>query len=338
MKIREAAQTSSANPTASRSTKFLAAGLAVLLAFCAGAVRGQSTAVFTNYHSWSNAVSLKNGTVETLIVPAIGRVQQFRFVGDTDGAFWEDPATLGKLPTRRYQFFGGDRAWPSPQAVWGWPPPTGFDGSADTVSFTNGIVTLVTPVDRSFGIRTTRIIELLPGKPVMRIRTIFERTAESTRTNALGIWVDCMGAVSSASRCYVPVASPSIFTNGYTIIHSPYFPADLPAGFSNANGFVSFVPDGKEHKLGFDGGTVILVGTNLSLRLDAPRVAGADYPDDNSSTEVYTSQSADFELELMGPLGLLPVGSKMEYVTTYTLFHRTESSTDSEAQKVLSWH
>ncbi len=35
--------------------------------------------------------------------------------------------------------------------------------AVNTVSFTNGIVTLVTPVDATYGIRTTRIIELVPN-------------------------------------------------------------------------------------------------------------------------------------------------------------------------------
>ena len=294
-----------------------------------------STAVFTNYHSWSNAVSLNNGVVEALIVPTIGRVQQFRFLGDTNGVFWEDPATLGQSPSRGYKFFGGDRAWPSPQAAWGWPPPRGFDGSTNEVSFTNGVVTLTTPVDARFGIRSTRTIELLPSRPVMQIRTTFERVSSSTRTNDLGIWIDCMAVTPGNSRCYVPVPSPSIFSDGYTTNGSTYFTADLPAGFKHSGGLISFEADGKHHKLGFDGGTLVIVGPDHSLRLDAPRVSGASYPDGNSSTEVYTADGY-FELELLGPLAQLPVGGKMEYITVYNLFRRTETTTDAEAQKVLS--
>ncbi|HEX5397533.1 MAG TPA: hypothetical protein VFY06_00600, partial [Verrucomicrobiae bacterium] len=79
-----------------------------------------------------------------------------------------------------------------------------------------------------------------------------------------------------------------------------------------------------------------LVGPDLSLRVDAPRVPGATYPDGNSSTEVYTAGSNYFELEMLGPLKDLPVGGKMEFVTTYTLFHRTESTPNAEAQKILA--
>src|SRR5450631_4110658 len=146
------------------ANKHWTSGIVLLLWLAAASVQGQSvsapvTAVVTNYHGWDNAVSLNNGVVEAIIVPTVGRVQQFRFAGDTNGALWENPRTLGRAPTGSgfYPKFGGDKAWPSPQSEWGWPPPKGFDGTVNTVSFTNGIVTLVTPVDAVYGIRTTRI-------------------------------------------------------------------------------------------------------------------------------------------------------------------------------------
>ena len=142
--------------------------------------------------------------------------------------------------------------------------------------------------------------------------------------------------MTSDSRCYVPVPSSSIFSNGYTKTGSAQFTAALPAGFTNANGLISFGPDSANHKVGFDSGTLALVGPSLALRVDAPRVPGATYPDGNSSTEVYTAKSDYFELEMLGPLAALPVGGKIEFVTTYSLYRRTEATTDAEAQKILS--
>ena len=287
-------------------------------------VNAPNPAVSTNYHSWNNVISVNNGLVEALIVPTNGRVQQFRFLGDTTGALWENSALHGQAPSGYYPNFGGDKAWPSPQSVWNWPPPKGFDGSSDTVSFTNGIVTLVTPVDSTYSIQTTRIIELLFNEPVMRIRTIFKRTATSTKTN-LGVWIDCQTTITNTSRCYVPVPSPSIFPSGYTTNGSTYFTATLPAVLTNTNGVISFGSDNNTHKLGFDGGTIVLVGTNESLRVDAPRVAGATYPDGGSSTEVYTDYTNYFELELLGPMTNLSVGGQIEYDTFYSLFRRTRT-------------
>src|SRR5881296_1847534 len=54
--------------------------------------------VRTNYHGWENSILVSNGRIEAVIVPAIGRVLQFRLAGEKDGPFWENPALFGKAP------------------------------------------------------------------------------------------------------------------------------------------------------------------------------------------------------------------------------------------------
>jgi hypothetical protein len=303
-------------------------------------VKSPDNPAIINYHSWSNAVSLNNGIVEVMVVPSTGRVQQFRFVGDTNGVFWENGAFYGRSASGFYRNFGGDKAWPSPQADWNWPPPRGFDGNTYAASCTNGIVTLTSSVDQNYGIRVTRNIGLVSNQPVMLVKTVFERTSATPRMEKeLGIWIDCQAAVNSESRCYVPVPASSIFPTGYTTNGSSIYTTSLPGGFAHANGLISFGRDPHAyHKLGFDSGTLVLVGPNLSLRIDAPRVALANYPDGNSSTEVYTGGGADsyFELEMMGPLAKLAVGGQLEFVTVYSIYRRSESTSDAEARKVLS--
>jgi hypothetical protein len=303
-------------------------------------VNAPNTAVVTNYNGWKNAVLLNNGIVETVIVPAAGRVLQFRFLGSTNGPFWENRNLYGRTANssswNTEGSFGGDKAWPSPQSDWVWPPPLGFDGSSNAFSINHGVVTLVTPTNTIYAIRTSRVIELAFDEPVMRITTIFERTAPTSWTNKpVGIWV--VTQAQDPVGCYVPVPSPSIFTNGYVQLGS-----GMPAQFRNTNGLISFIRDkGSDHKLGFDAGVIVWVGTNVSLRIEAPRLAGLDksaYPDKGSSTEIYTypSPTAPYvELELLGPLAKLQVGARMEFVTTYTLFSRTETKPDDEARKVL---
>ncbi len=182
-------------------------------------VNAPNTATITNYHGWTNAILLNNGWVETIVVPAAGRVLQFRFAGATSGPFWENPALFGRAANANIWntkgAFGGDKAWPSPQSDWNWPPPVGFDGSTNVFSVSNGVVTLVTPVDNTYKIRTTRIIELGFGEPVMRIKTIFERTTATSKTNnPIGVWV--ISQTQDPVRCYVPVPTPSLFSQGYT--------------------------------------------------------------------------------------------------------------------------
>jgi hypothetical protein len=301
-------------------------------------VNRPNAVVVTNYFGWTNAVLLNNAIVEAVIIPAAGRVLQFRLLGSTNGPFWENESLYGRSATpsswNTSGSFGGDKAWPSPQSDWGWPPPSGFDGSTNAVSLSNGVVTLVTPVDATYQIRTTRVIELGFDEPVMRIRTIFERTAATARTNnSLGVWV--ITQLRDPVRCFVPVPSPSIFPSGYTQLGT-----GLPTQFQQTNGFISFTRDrSASHKLGFDAGTLIWIGTNLTLRIDAPRVPGlpkASYPDNGSSTEIYTSSGTPYvEHEFLGPLSLLPNGGRMEFVTTYILFQRVEADPEAEARRVL---
>ncbi len=302
------------------------------------------------YHSWSNVVSVNNGIVEAIIVPTIGRVQQFRFLGDTNNpAFFEDSTLFGQSPSSTtYKGWGADKAWPAPQNSWSptWPPAN-FDRMTNAVTLSNGIVTMQSQVDSRFGIRTTRIVELLFSEPTMRIRTIFERMAtpspSSLLNSNLAVWIDCQVNVSTNSRVYVPVPSPSIFANGYTLTGDAFFGPTLPPSYAQSNGVISFGPDtAASHKVGFDSGMMVLVGTNISLRIDAPRVPGATYTAGGCSVEVYTAQysasSPFFELESLSPAPPMAVGDTREFVTTYSLFHRSQPTTDVEAQQILQWH
>ena len=304
-------------------------------------VNAPNRAVVTNYNGWTNAVLLNNGLVEAVIVPNAGRVLQFRFLGATNGPFWENLTMYGQSATpsswNTPGAFGGDKAWPSPQSDWGWPPPAGFDGSPNLVEITNGVVVLTNSVDSAYQVRTTRIVELAFDEPVMRITTVFDRVAATARTNNLvGIWT--IAQVQDPVRCFVPVRSQSVFAAGYHQLGT-----GLPAQFQNTNGLISFGRDPiASHKLGFDADSLVWVGTNLSLRIDAPRVPGSaitSYPDGGCNTEVYTNpgtNAAYVELECLGPLSLLPVGAQIQFQATYTLFNRTESDPEAEARKILN--
>jgi hypothetical protein len=320
----------------------LSAVLASLLALSPqtanGDQNGPISITVVNYHGWTNAVVLNNGLVEAVIVPDAGRVIQFRFTGDASGPFWENTNLFGATSTatnwNTEGSFGGDKSWPSPQSDWNWPPPSGFDGSPNQYSISNGTVTLTTPVDATYKIVTTRIIELAADKPVMRIKTLFQRTATTTwESKNLGVWV--ITQTRDPVGVYVPLPSQSIFAEGLRVWDN-----DMPAGFRRDKNLVSLTRDhARPHKVGFDASHVAWVGTNVSLRIDNPRVAGlpaGSYPDEGCNLEIYTNPRAPYvELECLGPLSLLQVGGQMTMATTYTLFHRTESDADAEAKKIL---
>ncbi len=111
-----------------------------------------------SYYGWDDALVMSNGVVEAVIVPSIGRVMQFRFVGESTGVFWENAALAGKSvnpASNDWGNFGGDKSWPAPQSEWpkitprAWPPPVAFDSMpcTATIELVASFILRKTPAD-----------------------------------------------------------------------------------------------------------------------------------------------------------------------------------------------
>ncbi len=303
------------------------------------AARSGTRVARTNYHGWPDALVLRSATAEVVVVPAIGRVMQFGFAGE-EGVFWENRALDGQSPPwnpKDWVNFGGDKTWPSPEGEWakhtkfaGWRPPPGFDGLPAQARVEGGDVILSTAVDASYGIRAARRIHLDAQQPVLTITTTYERV--SGEPARVGIWV--ITQLKEPAGIYVPVPPTTVAAQGPTLLMKEP-PPDLKA----ANGLVSLTRNPKaSHKLGTEAGALVWVGEKAAVRIDSPRVSGAEYPDQGSSAEVYTNPDPlkYIELEMLGPLRTLAVGEKMERVNTYTLFRRTGATAEAEARRILN--
>ena len=307
--------------------------------FTVPAVAGQITVARTNYRGWADSLVLGNGQVEAVIVPAIGRVMQFRFVGEADGPFWENRALDGRSPDARskeWGNFGGDKTWPAPQADWdkvtdrSWPPPPAFDSQPVEARVFRRDVELVSPVDSFYGIRTRRKITLDPRQPVMRITTRFEKVEGAPRH--VGVWV--ITQLAHPELVAAPVPKGTIFPEGFNRQSGE----QLPLGLRVTNGLITLQRDPRHStKIGNDAGALVWIGPRQVLRIDSPRRARAEYPDQGSSAEVYTNPdpNAYVELELLGPLRTLHPGDHLERTSTYTLFRRCTLPAEAEARRVL---
>jgi peroxiredoxin len=285
------------------------------------------TVTRAEYNGWKDAIILSNGQVEAVIVPSIGRVMQFRFVGE-DGVFWENPAVAGKPvnpASKDWINFGGDKPWPAPQADWpkvtprAWPPPVGFDASAWEATVSNHAVELVSPVDPHYGIRVRRYIKLDPVKPIMKISTAFEKVTGEPRRVA--VWV--ITQLKDPEAITVPVPPNSRYAEGYNKQSK-----ELPEQFSVKNGLITLKRDPKKAtKIGNDAGLLTWIGDRYSLRITSPRVPKAEYPDNGSSAEVYTNLDPlrYVELEMLGPLKEMKVGDALERTNVYTLMRRPKT-------------
>src|SRR4029079_11891010 len=91
-----------------------------------------------HFHGWPSKVR-RNAAAEVVVVPAIGRVMEFRLLdAGSKPIFWSHPGIGPPLGPDENGWinFGGDKAWPAPQTAWaslvgkGWPPPATFDAVA----------------------------------------------------------------------------------------------------------------------------------------------------------------------------------------------------------------
>lgn len=292
-----------------------------------------------NYHGWDDSIVMSNGRVDVFIVPAIGRVMQFKFTEETDGPLWENREMDGKAPDAQSKVwgnFGGDKTWPAPQSDWpkvtprSWPPPVAFDSMPVTATIQGSEVILTSPVDPNYGIRTIRRITLDPQKPVMKISTAYEKVTDTPQT--VSIWT--ITQFKDPLTVCLPIPARTPFKEGYNLQME-----ETPNNVRKNNGYLSLLRNTrKSSKIGNDAESLVWIGEKSALRIDSARQPNADYPDKGSSAEVYTNPDPlpYVELELLGPLHTMKSGDKAERTNTYTLMHRTETSVEAEARKILA--
>lgn len=288
------------------------------------------------YHGWSDAVVLANGKVEVIVVPSVGRVMQFRFAGEADGPFWENPRLAGQpMPEKPWEIavgsFGGDKTWPAPQSLWNWPPPDIFDAAPLTFHVeADRSVILTSPVSARFGIGTERRIRLPPDSLSFQIVTTYKKV--SGPSVEAGVWT--ITQAKDPVAVFVPVPAGSSFPNGL----AKDWP--LPEKYLTiADRLVRLTRGAKDsHKIGNDAASIAWIGEKLALRIDLEKEMGATYPDHGCSAEVYTNGDPVpyVELELLAPLHLLKNGDLISATNTYTLFHRDATEAAVQARKILA--
>jgi len=288
------------------------------------------------YHGWADSLLLNNGKAEVVIVPAIGRVMQFHFVGEDD-IVWENDKLHGKPadPTaNEWINFGGDKSWPSPQADWqkmigrGWPPPATFDSTPLEAHNKGGVVELVSPVEPNYGIRVHRHIKLDPQQPILTITTTYEKVSG----DPVKVGVAVITQLRDPQRAFIKVPPQSKYPDGYALLNF-----EKPQDAKFKDGLFSLTRSHqKSSQIGNDGSSLLWMNEKYALRIDSPHVEGAEYAE-GSSAVIYTNADPDryVELETYGPLTTMKTGDKIERTNVYTLSRRTDSDPDRQARKIL---
>jgi hypothetical protein len=285
-----------------------------------------------HYLDWE-AIELHNAVAQVVVVPAIGRVMQFRlWDDDSGGPFWHHQ-TIGPKPTpdeNGWINFGGDKAWPAPQSAWtamvgkGWPPPRTFDAVAHTATVEDGAIVMLSPVDPAYGIRVRRRIWLDASAPVMSIETTYEKA--SGAPVRVAVWTITQLRPPAKMVAFLP--ERPVFAGGYRRL----MPAE-PLNLAVENGRLSVERDPKQKTMiateadrlewdGYEPGRVDLVIETRS----APAATGvaAVWPD-GAHSQIYTNPDgpdAYVELELLGPLHDLAPGQSASLVSRYELVNR----------------
>ncbi|MBL9127972.1 MAG: hypothetical protein JNL97_10015 [Verrucomicrobiales bacterium] len=290
------------------------------------------------YAGWERCWTLDNGQVEAVVVPQIGRIMQFRFVGKS-GPFWEDPALHGKHPdpaSAEWGNFGGDKTWPAPQADWervtsrSWPPPVAFDSMPVEVTVRRDGVVLRSAVDPHYGIRTERVVSLAPDRPTMTVVTSYEKV--SGPPVRVGVWI--ITQLEDPVAAFALLPAKSRFPEGYNRQSGDV----LPAGLTVDGRLLSLVRDPERaSKIGTDGERLLWVGVDRMLLVESPRIPGAPYPDGESSAEIYTNPNPKtyVELEMLGPLHDMSPGDRISQTNAYTLLPRKLTDPKADAARVL---
>lgn len=289
-----------------------------------------------NYRGWTDAIFLRNRTVEAVIVPSVGRVMQFRFVGEADGPFWENEKLAGKpMPAEPWKAahgsFGGDKTWPAPQSLWNWPPPDVFDTSAVTATINpDRSVTLTSPTSTRFGLRTVRRITLDTTAPAMRIETTYEKISGPPLD--VSVWI--ITQLRDPLASFMPAPADSKFATGL----APQWPA-LPGASERRGDLLRLVRlPAKSYKVGNDSPDIVWVGTKHLLKISAERIPGATYPDGGCIAEFYGNADPVpyVEHETLGPLKNLRIGDTSSATNRYVLARRNSADPEADARALLA--
>lgn len=282
------------------------------------------------WHGWAGSVRLSNGIVEAVVVPAIGRVMCFQFIGhpETSPVFvnqeWEGK-TVADADPATWAAFGGDKLWPSPQGEWAghnvraWPPDQAFDGDPEIAQDVPGGVRLTTPDSTAFAARATRTLTLKPGEARLYIaQTLLKDSDASGGRDGFPIGLWSVTQTRGDGTVFLPLPTGGTPPPGFRSLGDA---GDTPAApyFTTQARLLRIIRDRtKSHKVGAGapaGWMASLYGGTVLFSEHSPYRPGALYPDGGSAAEVYTNAGATayIEMEMLGPLAPLSHGGRMEH-------------------------
>ncbi len=280
---------------------------------------------------WEKTI-LRTEKAEVTIVPEIGRIMQFGFIGKP-GVFWNAPELLDKPtePARtEWQNFGGEKVWPAPENDWKhfssrerWLPPAGFDATPTTLSDTSATSTTITwPDDEKSGIRMSRKLSLTDS--TLTVTTTWKRLKAGP--SPLAIWT--IAQFKHPEECFIEKAPDGLLPPGIIQLSK-----SLPPSLRELSRSYALTRDAKSaFKVGTAGSNMAWADSETICHVRIAPSKGTIQPDAGSRVQIYTNadEKPYVELETLGSLATIPIGSEVSETTTYTL-HPRDPAKDLEA-------
>ena len=275
------------------------------------------------YKIWRGSYRISNGIVDLVVVPQVGRIMRFAEVGKPN-LLWEgDQEQARATKPGGWANWGGDKVWPAPQDLWGWPPEREYDGVAWTVKpIRNGVrMTSKTPTAK-LGVRFERTILLNNSSTSVEITNTLIN--DSIKSQRLSVWEVCQ--VDDPKECILPVWKSKNHPNGWSVYHG-----DKVDGLVRELGHELHVTRdlkrGLKYGSGSPTGEITAIVGNYSITMGSPFDIEKDYPDGGNAQQLYTSANPNryAELELVGPLTTLAPG-KSASIRVMISLKRNETS------------
>jgi hypothetical protein len=282
-----------------------------------------------------NAFRLSDGRTEAVIVPEIGRVMHYGFVGDSNLLWKATPKTYGE---NEWKNWGGDKTWPAPQLWWpamvgrNWPPDSAWDGNPHTARIlANKHLQMTSPVSKGLGARIVREFWFEDNGDFAIAQTVEKVKAEPL---LLSIWN--VTQIQPPDAIFLPLNPNSAYKQNFYWLDPPKHESpivQIMPSLLQLRPSVGVATTKNVFKIGVDATTVAVASIkNGVAMIERAEYLKGNYPDGALNhgfpVEVFNSGEAQayyVELELLSPLNLLQKGSRYQHTVHWSL-HRLASS------------
>jgi hypothetical protein len=297
-----------------------------LLASSITVAAGEVSIQRVGYHRWPSCYRLTNGKVDLVYVPQIGRIMRFGRVGGPN-MLWENSSLAGITSNQSkpgvWANYGGDKLWPAPQSLWGWPPDPAIDGASYKVSIDGTTLVVASETSSKSGVRFKRRITMDSSGTTVHIENAMTTTA--THGQELAVWE--IAQTDDPDTVVVPIQKTTEMPDGWAAYEDkPVAPGSVEI---RGNELIIHRSKTTGFKLGSgsEAGFLQAVKVGETFSMFAEKSIGR-YPDGGKFLEIYAS--ADplkyVELEITGPLTATEPGQTARLDVTWRIDSKTATN------------